>query len=257
MKSFTTSALAVAALAAAPAFGANIAPGGSAFMGVGVDGVGTSDTLHNNDVLGAAALAELNDGISGTPGASVVINGGAATAADGNGTDTWAGAIPEVGNEFDFVGVMWSAPVMNVTQLSVQHFLANDGGWFGPTTVVAGGAPLTAADLAAPTLQVTSDGGTTWVDVATTNDYVSQLTGNVRGTGFPDGTTAEWATFDFAAQNGINGIRLVGNGAGNAGGDANGFIAVHEIAVEGVIPEPGSLALLGLGGLLIARRRRG
>ena len=38
-------------------------------------------------------------------------------------------------------------------------------------------------------------------------------------------------------------------------GDAN-YVGLSEIRFE-VVPEPGSLALLGLGGLLIARRRRG
>ena len=32
---------------------------------------------------------------------------------------------------------------------------------------------------------------------------------------------------------------------------------IDDVVITGVVPEPGSLALLGLGGLLIARRRRG
>jgi hypothetical protein len=32
---------------------------------------------------------------------------------------------------------------------------------------------------------------------------------------------------------------------------------IDNITINGVVPEPGSLALLALGGLMIARRRRG
>lgn len=41
-------------------------------------------------------------------------------------------------------------------------------------------------------------------------------------------------------------------------GTTTTLIAINEVRFEGsAVPEPGSLALLGLGGLLIARRRRG
>ncbi|MGB0768059.1 MAG: PEP-CTERM sorting domain-containing protein [Phycisphaeraceae bacterium] len=44
--------------------------------------------------------------------------------------------------------------------------------------------------------------------------------------------------------------------ANDDGGDFNDTVRFDDITITGV-PEPGSLALLGLGGLLIARRRRG
>lgn len=232
----------------------NIAPNGTVIMGLADDLAGAGAILHSN----GPATTEINDGISGTPGEAVVINGDGTAAATGNGTDTWAGAIPEVGKEFDFVGVEWAVPVDDVTQVTVQHFLANDGGWWGPTDVVAGGEALTVDDITAPTLQVTSD-GSSWTDVATINDYVAVLTGNLRGTGFPDGDISAVATFDFAEQDGIVGIRLIENAAGNAGGDGNGFISAVEFTVEGTfIPEPATSALVGLAmlGSLAVRRRK-
>jgi hypothetical protein len=54
----------------------------------------------------------------------------------------------------------------------------------------------------------------------------------VRGTGFPFATSGPFATFNFAAQNGIDGIRLIGSGGGPA--DGNGFIGVNEFEVLGV-----------------------
>ncbi len=232
----------------------NIAPNGTAIMGLADDLAGAGPIAHSN----GPATTEINDGISGTPGDAVVINGDGSTAALGNGTDTWAGAIPEVGKEYDYVGVEWGIPVDDVTQVTIQHFLANDGGWWGPTDTVAGGAPLAAGDITAPTLQVTTD-GSTWTDVATTNDYVAALTGNVRGTGFPNATVSAVATFDFAEQDAIVGIRLIENAAGNAATDANGFISAIEFTVEGTfIPEPASAALLSLAMLssLSFRRRK-
>ncbi|MEM9019982.1 MAG: lamin tail domain-containing protein [Planctomycetota bacterium] len=41
------------------------------------------------------------------------------------------------------------------------------------------------------------------------------------------------------------------------GEDAAGHVAVTDPGTHSFVPEPGSLALLGLGGLLLARRRRG
>ncbi len=217
--------------ASSSAMAANIAPSGTAIMGIADDIAGAGAIDHVNGV----ALTEVNDGISGTPAEAVVINGTGESAAAGNGIDTWAGGIAEVAKEFDWVGIEWASPVTGVDQVRVQHFLANDGGWWGPTTTVDAGQPLTAGDLLAPTLQVTVD-GTAWTDVATTNDYVTSLTGNVRGTGFPDAVVSDFATFDFAPQDNILGIRLIGNGAGNAGGDGNGFISTIEFEVEGFVP---------------------
>jgi len=47
----------------------------------------------------------------------------------------------------------------------------------------------------------------------------------------------------------------IANGIGGHSNESSPSLA--EITFHGVVPEPGSLALMGLGGLLIARRRRG
>ena len=68
-----------------------------------------------------------------------------------------------------------------------------------------------------------------------------------------------------AATGGITGFRVealtdsgdVAGNAGHVGWSPNGGAAIlTEFTVDAVVPEPGSLALLGLGGLCVLRRRR-
>lgn len=213
----------------------NIARVGTPIIGAGVDLLGTNDVTVDH----FGPISEVNDGVFNTnPGPnSFQIDANGQIAANGNGVDTFAGGI--TGNAFDFVGVLFDAPQFGVTSVRVQNFIANDGGWWGPTNVVAGGSPLTAGDLTPPEVQITFDGGDTWSSVTgAASNYVSQYAGAVRGTGFPNATSGPFADFTFAEQNGINGIRLIGNGAGPA--DDNGFIGVNEFEAIGI---PQSLTL--------------
>jgi hypothetical protein len=207
----------------------NIAPLGMPIIGAA--GNLTSGSGVIVDHLGP--IDEVNDGVFNLNLApnGYAIDGDGLLGPNGNGVDTFAGGVTE--NRFDFVGVLFDEPQYGVTSVRVQNFIANDGGWWGENGVVAGGVPLAAADLVAPAVQVTTDGGATWSTVATlSSDYVSQYTGVVRGTGFPLATSGPFATFNFAAQNGIDGIRLIGSGGGPA--DGNGFIGVNEFEALGI-----------------------
>jgi hypothetical protein len=210
----------------------NIAAGGTPIMGVGLNLTGFDDvTIANAGPINEIADGVLNGNLN--PNA-YVINGNGSSGAAGNGADTYAGGLGVY--PFDFAGTLFATPQYGVTSLRVQNYLANDGGWWGSTSAINGGAPLTAADLTAPIVQVTSDAGATWVNVAgVSNDYVAKYTGAIRGTGFPNATSGPLATFEFTPQNGINGIRLIGEGAGPA--DGNGFIGVNEVQVLGVAQE--------------------
>jgi hypothetical protein len=136
----------------------NLAPIGTPIIGAGADLFGASDVVVDH----VGPISEVNDGVfnSNLTANGYQIDANGQLGANGNGVDTFAGGI--TGNAFDFVGVLFDAPQFGVTSVRVQNFLANDGGWWGPTAVVDGGAPLSAADLAAPLVQVTSNGGVSW-----------------------------------------------------------------------------------------------
>ncbi|RIK82945.1 MAG: hypothetical protein DCC67_06455 [Planctomycetota bacterium] len=208
----------------------NLAPLGEPMLGVA-----SSFSSSGVTVAHLGPVDEINDGVFSLNLApdGFQINADGHSGANGNGADTFAGG--GASGAFDFVGVRFAEPQYGVTSVRVQNFLANDGGWWGPTTSVAGGSPLAASDLSPPQVQVTRDGGATWSVAAATSDYVSQYVGVVRGSGFPNATAGPWATFTFAPQNGIDAIRLIGNGAGSA--DGNGFIGVCEFEAHGVPQE--------------------
>lgn len=63
-------------------------------------------------------------------------------------------------------------------------------------------------------------------------------------------------TIDLTSFAAADNARLVRFNIKSNHGDGSQFVGLSEVSFDGV-PEPGSLALLTLGGLLIARRRRG
>jgi hypothetical protein len=193
----------------------NLAPDGNAILGAGADTLGTSDV----EIPHAGIAGAVNDQDLANPGPfNITI---------GRSVDSYSGTEPS--GEFDFVGVLFDAPQSGVNTLRVQNFAAVDGGWWGASGPPQGGVPLAPADLAAPDVQVTANGGATWTTIASTSNYVTAYSGVVRGPGFPTAGAGPLATFNFASQSGINGIRLIGNGGGDA--DGNGFVGVIELEV--------------------------
>ncbi len=206
-------------------------------------------------------------------------NGSASEILDGDTTswiDNYSGTEVSgaAGNDtapLDFVGVLWGAAQSDIVAIRLYHQLFFDGGWFG----TAAGDPNAvnqfppndlahntddANDVAAPTVQVTSDGGSTWSAIAAIDDYVSVIAPIVLAEGRANETPV---TFEFAAQSGINGLRLVGYGGGRSdipgGRDEQGFIGVAEFEVGRFVmgvPEPGTLALLVAAVTPLAARRR-
>ena len=245
MKTITTTlaGLAVSTISVS-AFAAQIA-GTTGIMGIRVPAANLTDPGQAFNG-GANAATGLTDGNLGTVSNTWLSSG------DDGLEDNYVGAT----------GITITAG-FEVTSIELTMAAFTDGGWFGTPGVTFGaGNPINPANLIAPGVQVSSDGGTTWSAIASTTDYLTVMNGHELGGGpnpnpNPVPNVASTVTFDFAGQTGIDAIRLVGKSGGNGGGDSTGFIAVAEFSVfETAIPEPSSLALLGLGGLLIARRRR-
>ncbi|MGC6459916.1 MAG: hypothetical protein ACON4R_16320 [Akkermansiaceae bacterium] len=152
--------------------------------------------------------------------------------------DTWNGDPAPTGT-FAYYGVtgLTIPEGQEITNLTVNLITANDGGWFGPNGTGPGnGGALDATHLTEPTIQVTSDSGTTWSEITSSrNTYISGLTGHIVGQpGGAGGPTYATVSFDLdAPQTGIDGIRLIGpEGGGPAGGDLGGFIGLAEIEVN-------------------------
>lgn len=127
------------------------------------------------------------------------------------------------------MGVVWPHPrfeQINSVVLTLNTF--GDGGWFGPNGAhPEPGGVLGPEHLQNPIVQVSTNGGLTWFNVPFPSDYMTTLTGANFGGTQP---TAIFAIEPAVTR--IDGLRLIGPNAGNAGPDPNGFIGVADLVVE-------------------------
>jgi hypothetical protein len=138
------------------------------------------------------------------------------------------------GQGVSFVGIIWPAPrPEQITSLTLSLATFFDGGWFGPNGSGPGASgALDGSYLIEPSVQVSTNGGTSWITVAKTSDYLTTLNGHTLPAAFGAPTLAS-ATFQLtAALTNLSGIRIIGTNGGPA--DGNGFIGVFELTVEGV-----------------------
>jgi len=152
--------------------------------------------------------------------------------------DTWNGSSSDT---LSYVGIVWANPVTNkVTRLDLTLATFFDGGWFGVNNSGPGGNGVLSSNLylIEPTIQVSTDGGTTWSTVGDTSDYMSALDGHMLPPDFGAPTTVT-ASFQLAPpQTNINGIRIIGSEGGTA---SSGFLGVFELTVLASFPRPVTL----------------
>lgn len=160
--------------------------------------------------------------------------------------DTWNGAT-DASDTFAYYGVtgLTMPAGQEVTNVTVNLITANDGGWFGPNGIGPGdNNALDASHLTVPTIQVTTNAGTTWRNINSTNNtYNSTLVGHTVGApGNAGGPTYATVSFDLdIPQSTIDGIRLIGpEGGGPAGGDLGGFIGLTEFEINTTTIKPGA-----------------
>jgi uncharacterized repeat protein (TIGR03803 family) len=151
---------------------------------------------------------------------------------------TGAGGANGLGTVFKIPGGATATPGALVT-------LATFNGTNGSNPLNAG----LLADAAGNLFGVTNQGGTNNVGT------VFMIPGGATAT--PGALTTLWSFSNFNTGSPLAG--LIADGSGNLYGTTQGNIGtVYKISGAGfVVPAPGAVALLGLGGLMAARRRRG
>ena len=184
----------------------------------------------DNIALLGTGITGLNDAVDADAGTPYEHVGVAANINDGNLTtrvDTW---LPDDPQTVSFAGILWDqAPALQIEGVQLTLALFGDGGWFGVSGVNPGlGLPLSLAELIEPTVQVSTDGGVTWTTVAHTSDYLTVMDG--QAIGGPASVTATFTLDELASD--VNGIRIIGENGGLAGGDATGFLGVFELEVQ-------------------------
>ncbi|MCB1100077.1 MAG: hypothetical protein KDN22_31220 [Verrucomicrobiae bacterium] len=188
-------------------------PGNFALTGRGI--IGTNDAIDDDEGTfyeHVGVAASINDGSSASR------------------VDTWNDTGADTAS---FVGIEWESPVpQSISALTLTLATFVDGGWFG--TNGSGPAPGEALDadfdLVEPSIQVSTDSGTTWTTVPHSSDYLEVMSGHLVGGGTqPNPSIPAPITFTLeSAQSEITGIRIIGEEGGAASG---GFIGVIELAI--------------------------
>lgn len=203
-------------LCATPARADNIAPLGTAILGVKAAIDGGAGTPRAN----AGTTANINDNDPSTR------------------VDNWWGDGGTNNGPVSYVGVVWPAlRYEKITGVTLTMAAFTDGGWFGVSSYgPSSGGTLVATNLVQPTLQVSTNGGVNWTTADVSSDYLTALTGFSIGGGAnpnPNPVTVNFTLTSAVTE--INGLRLIGANGGT-GGDDNGFLGVLELEITGDPP---------------------
>lgn len=189
----------------------------------------------------------------GSGGAIYVRNGGDITS--GPSSDSGFGdvtAMTITGDDYTLVGN--SAGQLYLRNVNVSSGLASDSG-FGNISALAA---LHTGDLAGKYVVVGNTVGDVYV-------RAGNITGGIASGNFGSAITAMTVQSDddivIGTADGTVRILRINGGSLNvlatSTNGANTFGAIADLAVQHVVPEPAGLAVLGLGAVLLANRRRG
>jgi hypothetical protein len=216
------------------------------------DGDGFADGLEvsqgSNPALAASTpsnLALIASGILGvatnvdSSGTFIFNAGSAANITDGV-TNSRVDSFSALAATNSFVGLLWSKPITNLSRLEFYICTFFDGGWFGVNGIGPGsGGRLGPTYLLEPIVQVSTNGGTNWVTVPATSDYLTALDNHPLPA--VDFGTPTLALVNFqltTPATNINGIRIIGSEGGTVGG---GFLGVWELRAPVNLPQPVSI----------------
>ena len=134
------------------------------------------------------------------------------------------------GDTLSFVGIVWNHLYTNVASLELNLATFFDGGWFGVNGITPGsGNTLSLTNLVEPAVQVTADGGSTWMTVGHVSDYLTAMDGHPLPSVDFGPPTLGTSTFQLVgAVPGIDGIRIIGSEGGIA---SAGFLGVFDVKV--------------------------
>jgi hypothetical protein len=166
---------------------------------------------------------------------------------------------PTVAYDSSYIGIdgaalLTATATQPVTTIQLTLALFHDGGWFGEHGTDTSETTLSAGELIAPTVQITTD-GTDWTTVAMTTASANAYVTSLENTSHVTETNSPLLTFTLVTpQYNIEGIRLIGTDGGYAG-NGDGFLGVIQFSALDV-PEPSTYALIGLGmgGLFVVGR---